>query len=66
MVEQTTGRAIRGVYGTDESPGFWQQLADGGSLHLGEVLTSVDTSEMGQVSSIVELICHHGEASCLL
>jgi hypothetical protein len=29
VVEQTTWRAVRSVYGTKEAPCFWKQLSDG-------------------------------------
>ena len=52
--------------GADEAPGFRKQLAHGGSLHLSEVLASMDGSEMTQIASVVKLVSYDGKTSSLL
>lgn len=54
------------MHWADETPGFWEKLADSGRFHLGEVLASVNAAEMGQVPDVVQLICHDREACGLL
>lgn len=66
MIQQTAWRSIRRVNWAEVAPGFWQELPDCRSLHFGEVLASMDTSEMGEISDLVELVCDNGEACGLL
>lgn len=52
MVEKTAGRAIRSVYRAEEPPRLWEQLTDCGGTQLGEIRTTMDGSEMTQISAI--------------
>jgi hypothetical protein len=65
MIKETTWVTIRGVHGAQEAPRFGEQLTDGGRFHLSEVLTSMNGSEVGEVSVIVQLICDNGVTSRL-
>ena len=66
MIQQTTRTSIRGVNWTDESPRLWEKLSDCGGLHFSEILASVNTAEVRQIASEVELISHNCESSGLL
>jgi len=48
------------------APGFWKELPDRRSLHFGEVLASMNASEMGEISDLVEFVRDNGEACGLL
>ena len=66
VIEQTTRRAIRCMYGANEPPRLRKQLTHRSRLHLCEVLSSMDTPEMREVARIVQLISDHGEPGSLL
>ena len=65
VVHEAAGLSVRGVDGTQEAPGLWQQLAHGGSPHLGEGCPSVHAAEVGQVADEVELVGHDTQARVL-
>ena len=66
MVQQTARTTIWCVHRADETPRFWQKLSHGRRFHLGEVLATMNTSEMRQVAGEVQLVSDYGESSCLL
>ena len=49
----------------EESPTFWEQLTNSGCLHLCEVLTSMNRSEMREVPHHIQLICHDSKTLSL-
>ena len=66
MVQQSTRRTIWCVDRTDKAPSLRQQLSNSRGLHLCEVLASVNTAEVRQVTREVELVSDDCEASGLL
>lgn len=54
------------MHRAEEAPTFWKELAHCCGLHLCEVLSSMDASEMRQVTVVVKLIGNDRETSCLL
>ena len=66
MIEQTARRTIWSVYRANKTPCLWQQLTDCRRFHFSEVLTTMNTSKMGQVTSVVKFVCYDREACRLL
>ena len=66
VVEQTARGTVWSVHRANETPSFREQLADSGRLHLGEVLASMDATEVRQITSIIQLVSNNGKTSSLL
>ena len=56
---------IRSVDWAKEAPGLWQKLTHCSSFHLGEILTTMDATEMRQITMIVQFICNNSIAGGL-
>lgn len=48
------------------TPCFWEKLSHGGRFQLGEEGTSVDGTEVADISLPVQLLCHDRESRSLL
>ena len=66
MVEETTGRTIRCVDGTQETPCLGKEFTDSGCLELSEEGTSVNGPEMADITHPVQLFGDDGETRRLL
>lgn len=66
MVQQTARTSIWSVHRAYEAPRFRQKLSHGRRFHFGEVLATMNTSEMRQVACKVQLVSDYGESCCLL
>lgn len=53
------------MHGAKKSPGLRQKLSNGGSLHGGEELTSVDAAEVREVAQEVDPLGHDRESGDL-
>jgi hypothetical protein len=51
---------------TKETPSFWKQFTNSGGLEFSEESTTMDTTEMGDVSIEVKLFSHNGVSGSLL
>lgn len=65
VIEESTRATVGRMNGAKEAPTFRQQLTHCCCLHLGEVGTSVDGSEMREKTHVIKLIGNNAESFIL-
>jgi hypothetical protein len=66
MIEQTTWRTIGSMDRTKETPGFRKKFTHSSCLEFSKECTTMDTTEVRNVSIKVELFSNNGIARKLL
>lgn len=61
VVKEATRGTVRGVDWAEESPTLGKQFSDCCGFHFGEICSSVNGSEMGKETHVIEFVCNYGK-----